>query len=83
MDLGRAGRRPCRPTGCIHGHPSRGDHIGGGPKQRTGGLCVLLLCQRRRFALLRARPGWPTFYAGSQGRASRARCPSIERGQIM
>jgi putative ABC transport system substrate-binding protein len=33
------------------------DHIGGGPKQRTGGLWVLLLYQRRRFALLRSRPG--------------------------
>jgi putative ABC transport system substrate-binding protein len=32
---------------------SRADHIGGGPKQRTGGLYGILLCQRRRFALLR------------------------------
>jgi hypothetical protein len=38
----------------IHrGH--RAHHIGGGPKQRTSGLHVLLLCQRRRFALLRTR----------------------------
>jgi putative tryptophan/tyrosine transport system substrate-binding protein len=28
-----------------------------GPKQRTGGLCAISVCQRRRFALLRARPG--------------------------
>ena len=34
----RAGRRPCRPAGCIHVHTSRADHFGGGPKQRTGGL---------------------------------------------
>jgi putative ABC transport system substrate-binding protein len=34
----RAGRRPCRHPGCIHGHASRSNHIGGGPKQRTGGL---------------------------------------------
>jgi putative ABC transport system substrate-binding protein len=32
-------------------------HIGGGPKQRTGGLCWLLLRQRRRLAFLRTRPG--------------------------
>jgi predicted DNA-binding transcriptional regulator AlpA len=25
-------------AGCIHARPSRADHIGGGPKQRTGGL---------------------------------------------
>jgi hypothetical protein len=30
--------------------------IGGGPKQRPGGLCWLLLRQRRRLALLRTRP---------------------------
>jgi putative ABC transport system substrate-binding protein len=39
----------------IHGHASRADHIGGGPKQRTGGQFGICLCQRRRFALLRSR----------------------------
>jgi putative ABC transport system substrate-binding protein len=34
----RAGRRPCRHNGCILDRASRGDHIGGGQKQRTGGL---------------------------------------------
>jgi hypothetical protein len=34
----RAGRRPCRHAGCVHHSASRADHIGGGPKQRTGGL---------------------------------------------
>ena len=34
---------------------SRGDHIGGRSKQRTGGLLAIYLCQRRRFALLRNR----------------------------
>ena len=33
--------------------------IGGGPKQRAGGLWDILLCQRRRPALLRTRPGGP------------------------
>jgi putative ABC transport system substrate-binding protein len=32
---------------------SRAHHIGGGPKQRTGGLCATLLRQRWRIALLR------------------------------
>ena len=41
-------------AGCIHGRASRADHIGGCPKQRTGGLFAILLCQRRRFALLRS-----------------------------
>jgi putative ABC transport system substrate-binding protein len=36
---------------------SRTDHIGGGRKQGTGGLFAIFLCQRRRFALLRDRPG--------------------------
>jgi putative ABC transport system substrate-binding protein len=53
----RAGRRPCCHAGSIHVRASRADHIGGGPKQSTGGLCVFLLCQRRRFALIRTRPG--------------------------
>jgi putative ABC transport system substrate-binding protein len=35
---------------------SRADHIGGGPKQSTGGLSAISFCQRRRFALLRSRP---------------------------
>src|SRR6516165_6877526 len=39
----RAGGRPCRPAGCIHGRASRTGHIGGGPKQRTGGLWDILL----------------------------------------
>jgi putative ABC transport system substrate-binding protein len=43
--------------GCIHRCASRADHIGGGPKQRTGGLCRIFHCQRRRFALLRTRSG--------------------------
>jgi hypothetical protein len=34
----RAARRRCRHAGCVHGGASRGDHIGGGPKQRTGGV---------------------------------------------
>jgi putative ABC transport system substrate-binding protein len=34
----RAGRRPCRHVGCIRDGASRADNIGGGPKQRTGGL---------------------------------------------
>jgi putative ABC transport system substrate-binding protein len=29
---------PCRYAGCIHDRASRADHIGGGPKQRPGGL---------------------------------------------
>jgi putative ABC transport system substrate-binding protein len=32
------GGRPCCHRGCIHGRASSADHIGGGPKQRTGGL---------------------------------------------
>jgi len=32
----RAGGRPCRHPGFIHERASRGDHIGGGPKQPTG-----------------------------------------------
>ena len=34
----RAGRRPRRLAGYIHDRASRADHLGGGPKQRTGGL---------------------------------------------
>jgi len=52
----RAGRRPCRHSGCVHGRASRADHISGGPKQRTGGLSAIWLCQRWRFAVLRNRP---------------------------
>jgi putative ABC transport system substrate-binding protein len=37
----RAGRRPCRFAGCVHGRASRADHLGGGPKQRAGGLCAI------------------------------------------
>ena len=37
----RAGRRPCRQFGCMDGPASRVDHIGGGPKQRTGGLYAI------------------------------------------
>ena len=33
-----AGRRPCRPARYIHAGASRADHLGGGPKPRTGGL---------------------------------------------
>jgi hypothetical protein len=40
----------------IHDGASRADDIGGGPEQRTGGLCGFCLCQRRRLALLRSRP---------------------------
>src|SRR5262249_32174463 len=36
---------------------SLADHSGGSPKQRTGGLCSIFPCQRRRLALLRSRPG--------------------------
>jgi putative ABC transport system substrate-binding protein len=36
-----AARRPRRPGGCIHERASRTDHIGGGPKQRTGGLFAI------------------------------------------
>jgi hypothetical protein len=53
----RGGRRPCRHAGCIHVRASRADHLGGGPKQRTGGLFAIFLCQRRRLAFLRSRPG--------------------------
>jgi hypothetical protein len=35
----------------------RADHIGGGPKQCTSVLFVFYLCQRRRVAFLRSRPG--------------------------
>jgi hypothetical protein len=43
--LGReAGLRPCRHAGSLHERPSRADHIGGRPKQRTGGLLFFLLC---------------------------------------
>jgi hypothetical protein len=35
---------------------SRADHIGGRPKQHTGGLLAICLCQRRRLACLRCRP---------------------------
>jgi len=34
----RAGRRPCHHPGYLHERTSRADHIGGSPKQRTGGL---------------------------------------------
>jgi hypothetical protein len=40
-------------------HASRGDHIGGGPEQRTRGLFPLHLCQKRWLALLRNRLGKP------------------------
>ena len=42
--------RSCRQFGCIHDRASRADHIGGGSKQCTGGLCHICLCQRWRFA---------------------------------
>jgi hypothetical protein len=39
------GREPggglCRHGGRVHGRASRVDHIAGGPKQRTGGLCAI------------------------------------------
>ena len=35
--------------------PSRANHIAGSPKQCTGGLFAICLCQRRRFAFLRTR----------------------------
>jgi putative tryptophan/tyrosine transport system substrate-binding protein len=41
----------------VRERPSRAGHIGGGPKQRTGGLFGILLCQRRRFTLIWNRPG--------------------------
>jgi putative ABC transport system substrate-binding protein len=34
----RAARRPCRRSGWIHVYASHADHMGGGPKQCTGGL---------------------------------------------
>jgi len=37
----RTGRWPCRHAGCVHDRASRADHIGGGPKQRTGSLLVI------------------------------------------
>jgi hypothetical protein len=37
MTLTRAGRRPRRPAGFVHVRASRAAHVGGGPKQRTGG----------------------------------------------
>jgi hypothetical protein len=52
-------RRPCCRAGWVHSRTSRSDHIGGGPKQRTGGLFGIWSYQRRRFALLRNRPGRP------------------------
>ena len=54
MSSVRAGVRPIhRPqpqvqAGCILGCASRADHVGGGPKQRTGGLFDICLCQRYR-----------------------------------
>jgi ABC transporter substrate binding protein len=36
--------------GKCHGRASRGDRIGGRPKQGTGGLCAYRVCQRRRLA---------------------------------
>jgi putative ABC transport system substrate-binding protein len=40
IGLGREpGGQPCRHVGCIRDRASRADHIGGGPKQRTGGVC--------------------------------------------
>jgi hypothetical protein len=36
--LGRARRRSCRHAGFMDEPALRVDHIGGGPKQRTGGL---------------------------------------------
>jgi ABC-type uncharacterized transport system substrate-binding protein len=56
--LGREpGSRPFRLPRCIRERASRSNHSGGSPKQRTGGLWVLFLCQGRRFALLRTRLG--------------------------
>jgi hypothetical protein len=37
----RAGWRPRRHAASIHERASRVDHIGGGPKQRTSGLCAI------------------------------------------
>jgi hypothetical protein len=54
--LARAGRRPCRHAGWIRGRASGADHIGGGPKQRTGGLRAIFLRQRRQLAFLLNRP---------------------------
>jgi hypothetical protein len=48
---------PCRHAACVPGRASHADHIGGDPKQRAGGLLHVYLCQRRRFAFLRNRPG--------------------------
>src|SRR5262249_28903832 len=48
---------PCRHAGSVDDRASRPDNIGGGPKQCTGGLQPICLCQRRRFAFLRSRPG--------------------------
>jgi hypothetical protein len=59
MTLTRAGRRPRRPAGFVHVRASRAAHVGGGPKQRTGGLLAISLCQRRRLARLRSRRGRP------------------------
>jgi putative ABC transport system substrate-binding protein len=52
----RTGRRSCSHAGSVDGRASRTDYISGGPKQRTGGLLSICLCQRGRFALLRRRP---------------------------
>jgi hypothetical protein len=82
--LGREpGRRPCRHTGYIHGRASRADHIGGGPKQRTGGLSRILLRQRGRFALLRSEDGGLLYGHSIRDRDSyrnvRVRCSTYGR----
>ena len=41
----RAARRACRHAGYVHKLASRADRIGGGPKQRTGGLCANFLAR--------------------------------------
>ena len=45
--LGASREAALSPGGCIHVRAPRADHIGGGLKQRTGGLSAICLCQRR------------------------------------
>jgi len=51
------GWRPYCRAGWVHRRTHLADRIGGGTKQRTGGLFAFCVCQRGRFALLRTRPG--------------------------
>jgi hypothetical protein len=71
----------------VFARASRADHIGGGPGERTGGLRVLLLCQRRWFALLRSRPGrdlssWCPLCRSHSARGEAGRSPGAVSNQI-